>query len=183
MRIISGKHKGRRITAPKDLPVRPTTDQAKEALFNILRNQLDFSSIKALDLFSGIGSISLELGSRGVNDITAVDSYYKNVSFLRRTAETLDLTIVPVKADVFEFLERTNQQFNLIFADPPYPFDEEALSTIRDTIFRNGILLSNGLLVIEHSKHKSISNSPYFLEERRYGSTVFSFFKGVEVQQ
>lgn len=183
MRIISGKHKGRRITAPKDLPVRPTTDQAKEALFNILRNHFDFSSIKALDLFSGIGSISLELGSRGVNDITAVDSYYKNIGFLRQTAETLDLKISPVKADVFDFLERTNQQFNFIFADPPYPFDEEALSSICDKVFRNGILLSNGLLVIEHSKHKNISDSPYFVEERRYGSTVFSFFKKIEEEE
>lgn len=176
MRIISGIHKGRRILAPKNLPVRPTTDQAKEALFNILGNHFDFSNIKALDLFSGIGSISLELGSRGTPQITAVDRFYKNTVFLKETAEKLNLPVYVIKADVFDFLKTHTQPYELIFADPPYDFSIEELFNLVDSIFNRNLLSANGLLVIEHSKHKKIPKSPYLLEERRYGSAIFSFF-------
>lgn len=176
MRIISGIHKGRRISAPKNLPVRPTTDQAKEALFNILGNHFDFSRIIALDLFSGIGSISLELGSRGTPQITAVDRFYKNTVFLKETAGKLNLPLNVIKADVFDFLKTHSQQYDLIFADPPYEFSVEELFNLVNLVFNQNLLSASGLFIIEHSKHKKMPENPYLLEERRYGSAVFSFY-------
>jgi 16S rRNA (guanine966-N2)-methyltransferase len=121
MRIISGSHKGRRIIAPKSLPVRPTTDRAKEALFNILQHRIDLYEVKALDLFSGIGSISFELSSRGCPDITSVDKHFGCIRFISETTEKLGLDgIHTVKSDVFQYLDRTSARFDFIFADPPY---------------------------------------------------------------
>jgi len=177
MRIISGEHKGRRIIAPRNLPVRPTTDKAKEALFNMLNNRFDLQAIKALDLFSGIGSISLELGSRGCKQIMAVDRFYKNIGFLKATAEQLALSIHPIKADVFEFLNAsTPGKFDVIFADPPYSFKTAELETLIKLIFEKELLLEKGLFVLEHSKHITFNDHSHLEEERRYGSTVFSFF-------
>ena len=119
MRIISGKYKGKRIVAPKNLPVRPTTDMAKEALFNILNNTYYFDSISVLDLFSGIGSISLEFASRGTTDLTAVDMHTGCTRFLEKVSGELELPIRVLKADAFSFLSKTNRKFDVIFADPP----------------------------------------------------------------
>ena len=130
MRIISGKLKGRRISAPTNLPARPTTDMSKEALFNILNNRLYLDEISVLDLFSGIGSISLEFASRGTEDILAVDKHQGCVQFLEKTSKDLDLPINTLKSDVFSFLNRTSRKFDLIFADPPYDMDKEKFEIV-----------------------------------------------------
>src|SRR5690625_1984773 len=137
MRIISGKHKGRRFSPPKKLPVRPTTDIAKEGLFNILWNRYDFTQLKVLDLFSGTGNISFEFASRGSSDITAVDQHYGCLKFIKRTAESLGENIRPLKNDVFRFLQHSPQSYDLIFADPPYDFSKKAFREIIDSVFAN----------------------------------------------
>lgn len=177
MRIISGKYKGRRIIAPKKLPVRPTTDQAKESLFNILRMRYNFSDLKVLDLFSGIGSLSLEFSSRGVEDITAVDNFYGCVKFLQKTSDDLEANIHVIKNDVFSFLKHHSRSYDLIFADPPYEFEVEQFQQIIDLVFEHELLTENGVLILEHSKHTQLPSHPHFTEERKYGAAVFSFYE------
>lgn len=177
MRIISGKHKGRRITAPSKLPVRPTTDMAKEALFNILNNQYRLSDLKVLDLFSGTGNLAFEFGSRGAEDITAVDAHFDCVKFIKKTSEDLDLPIMAIKSDVFKFLEKTAIKSDLIFADPPYDFSTDQFGKIAEIIFERKLLNEDGSLIIEHSKHTDLSKFPHFSHSRKYGSSVFSFFE------
>src|SRR6056297_527079 len=130
MRIISGKYKGKRLTAPKKLPVRPTTDMAKEALFNILNNRFYFDELKVLDLFAGTGNISYEFASRGTEEITCVDAHYGCVKFISETAESFDMNIETIKSDVYTYLENSSQKFNIIFADPPYDFSHEQFADI-----------------------------------------------------
>src|SRR5690606_10167522 len=175
MRIISGKYKGRRIIAPKKLPVRPTTDLAKEALFNILNNYYYFEDVILLDLFAGTGNISFEFASRGSMDVTAVDSYYGCVEFIKNTAVELDLPIKAVKSDVFRFLEKTGAVATVVFADPPYDFTDEQFLKIPELIFANNILSKNGMLVVEHSERTDLSQSPYFSFLKKYGGSIFSF--------
>ncbi|MBO0331810.1 RsmD family RNA methyltransferase [[Muricauda] lutisoli] len=177
MRIISGKYKGKRLTAPKKLPVRPTTDMAKEALFNILNNRFYFDELKVLDLFSGTGNISFEFASRGTEKITAVDGFQGCVRYISKTAEELDFSINTVKSDVFKFLERTTEKYDLIFADPPYDFDTEQFLNIADLVFEKELLLEEGLLIIEHSDQTNLSEHPKFSEQRKYGGSIFSFFE------
>ena len=124
MRIISGKHKSRRLQAPKSLPVRPTTDMAKESLFNILNNTYYFDNISVIDLFSGTGNISYEFGSRGTETIYAIDAHFGCIKYINETAKILDLPINTFKSDVYKFLEKTSIQGDVIFADPPYNFEE-----------------------------------------------------------
>mgnify|MGYP001230048589 CR=1 FL=1 len=176
MRIISGTHKGRRLIAPKHLPVRPTTDFAKEGLFNILRNRLDFSTIDVLELFAGTGNISFEFASRGVPHITAVDSYRGCVQFIHKIAQEFDFPIETVTADVDQFLARNNKRFDLIFADPPYQFDAQSCADFSRKIWENNLLNDSGFLIIEHSKHTDLSQLLHFQEQRKYGGSVFSFF-------
>ena len=180
MRIISGKYKGKRLTAPKKLPVRPTTDMAKEGLFNILNNRYYLDELKVLDLFSGTGNISFEFASRGAEEITAVDSYAGCVQFISKTAKELDFSITSIKSDVFKFLERTPEKFNLIFADPPYDFDTAQFLSIANLVFQNELLLEDGLLVIEHSDQTDLSVHSHFTESRKYGGSIFSFFNVIE---
>ncbi len=177
MRIISGKHKSKRISAPKKLPVRPTTDMSKEALFNIINNLYYFSQVSVLDLFSGTGNISYEFGSRGTEQITAVDKHYACAKFIEKTADELDLPISVIKSDVFLFLEKTSQSFDIIFADPPYDFSTEQFSKIADLAFDKSLIAPNGILIIEHSKQTSLENHPNFSYDKRYGGSVFSFFE------
>ncbi|MBZ9779207.1 RsmD family RNA methyltransferase [Psychroflexus sp. CAK8W] len=177
MRIVSGSLKGRRIIAPKKLPVRPTTDMAKEGLFNILNNRLHFRDLEVIDLFAGIGSISFEFISRGTQRITAVDSNYDCIKFLTKTSEELDLNLNIIKSDVFDFLEKTPQKADLIFADPPYGIPLEEFERIENTIRERKLLNEDGLLIIEHSKHTKLEHIDTFSEQRRYGNSVFSFFK------
>ncbi|MBO0340082.1 MAG: 16S rRNA (guanine(966)-N(2))-methyltransferase RsmD [Bacteroidota bacterium] len=177
MRIISGKYKGKRLTAPKKLPVRPTTDMAKEALFNILNNRFYFDELKVLDLFSGTGNISFEFASRGTEKITAVDGFQGCVRYISKTAEALEFSINTVKSDVFKFLQRTTEKYDLIFADPPYDFDTEQFLNIADLVFEKELLLEDGLLIIEHSDQTDLSEHPKFSEQRKYGGSIFSFFE------
>lgn len=176
MRIVSGTYKGKRITAPKKLPVRPTTDFAKEALFNILNNQYHFSALKVIDLFSGTGNIAYEFASRGAKEIIAVDGHYDCVKFINRIAEELDFPIRTVKSDVFKYLKATGETANIIFADPPYDFDQDSLEKIVDTVFSKGLLKEGGSLIIEHSKKTDLTKSEHFSVDRKYGNSVFSFY-------
>ena len=175
MRIIGGSLKGLRIHPPANLPVRPTTDVAKEALFNILYNQIEFENIRVLDLFSGTGNISLEFASRGATDVIAVDMEFGCYNYLKRTARELKLNNIHTnKADVFKFLEAEAGLFDVIFADPPY--DLPQITLIAKTIFEKNILKPGGLLIIEHPSMKKLDNHPNFKEQRQYGSSSFSFF-------
>lgn len=176
MRIISGIYKGRRIMAPKKLPVRPTTDMAKESLFNILRNSYQFSKINVLDLFAGTGNISYEFASRGCSDITAVDSDLGCVRFISKIAEDLEMPINVQKSDVYRFLKQHVGTYDIIFADPPYHLPQESFETIASEVFNNNLLKETGTLIIEHSKHTSLNTLQFFKETRKYGGNAFSFF-------
>jgi len=177
VRIISGVHKGRRLIAPKSLPVRPTTDLAKESLFNILNNKIIFEDISVLDLFAGTGNISFEFASRGVQSITSVDAHYGCVQFIEKIATQLDMPISVIKADAYKFLEKTPQSFDIVFADPPYDFPIEKFIEIIDKIMSRSILNENGMIIIEHSKYMDLSSQTNFRDARRYGASVFSFFE------
>lgn len=177
MRIISGQFKGRRITAPKKLPVRPTTDMSKEALFNILNNLYYFDDISVLDLFSGTGSISYEFASRGTETITAVDEDFGCIKFINKTAEEFEMSIHAIKSDVYKFLETAKLEATVIFADPPYAFSFEQFSKIPELIFKNKILADEGVLIVEHAKQMDLSKLPNFSYDKNYGGSVFSFFK------
>jgi 16S rRNA (guanine(966)-N(2))-methyltransferase RsmD len=177
MRIISGEFKGRRITAPKKLPVRPTTDMAKEALFNILNNRYYFNDISVLDLFSGTGNISYEFASRGTTQITAIDGNYGCIKFINETAEAFEMSINTIKSDVFKFLEKSKLKHTIIFADPPYNFELEAFSKIPELVFENELLEQDGLLIVEHSKHTDLSHLNHYSHSKSYGGNMFSFFE------
>jgi 16S rRNA (guanine(966)-N(2))-methyltransferase RsmD len=176
MRIISGTYKGKRLTAPKSLPVRPTTDFAKEALFNILNHRIDFDEISMLDLFAGTGNISYEFASRGCNDITCIDADYGCVKYIQRIAKELDLAIDTIKSDAFKYVNSVKRSFDVIFADPPYDFTVEELTRLIETIFERNMSKEDGMIIIEHTKHNDLSSITNFSEARRYGGSVFSFF-------
>ena len=176
MRIIGGKLKGIRINPPSNLPVRPTTDLAKEALFNILNNQFDFEQIRVLDLFSGTGSISLEFASRGVPQIISVDRDFGCFNYLKTTSCQHGLNAIQAnKADVFKFLKLETQPYDIVFADPPYDMPE--LTEISTIIFDLKLITPTGYLIIEHPSNKRLNNHPNFSETRKYGSSSFSFFE------
>lgn len=177
MRIISGTYKGKRLIAPKNLPVRPTTDFAKEALFNILRNKISFDEISLLDLYAGTGNISYEFASRGTQDITAVDTHYGCLKYISRIADELSLSIKTIKSDVQKFLSSVSASYDVIFADPPYDVEVRTLKKIIENIFQNNLIKPKGFLIIEHSKHKDLSEALHFSEARKYGGSVFSFFE------
>ncbi len=177
MRIIAGKFKGRRFNPPaKNWPTRPTTDFAKEGLFNILANHFDFAQLKVLDLFGGTGNHSYEFISRGCRDLTYVDKFPGAVAFVRRTARELGIedAIRIVKADVFRFVGYTGEQYDYIFAGPPYGLPE--IDAIPGLIFEHRLLRPGGWLVLEHNPSHSYQNHPHFFQERNYGKTLFSFF-------
>lgn len=180
MRIISGKLRGLRFNPPANLPVRPTKDNAKEALFNILNNTVDYDALSVLDLFSGTGNISLEFASRGVADITSVDKHPGCVFYLRDVAKQYTLEgIKAIKADVLKFLKEDRHTYDLIFADPPY--DLAAMPQIAEIIFDRKLLNPGGLLIIEHPSLKRLDNHERFEEQRQYGYSSFSFFRELEV--
>jgi 16S rRNA (guanine966-N2)-methyltransferase len=176
MRIISGIHKSKRLMAPKKLPVRPTTDFAKEGLFNIINNKIDYSESTLLDIFSGTGNISYEFGSRGGKEIIAVDSFYGCVKYIESIAIELNLPITTIKSDVVKYLKSCTKKFDLIFADPPYDFKINQLEELSETVFNKGLLNEEGMLIIEHKKQTDLSSLNNFNESRRYGDSVFSFF-------
>lgn len=175
MRIISGRCKGRKIIAPNNLPVRPTTDQAKESLFNIIYNNFDFEDLEVLDLFSGTGGISYEFLSRGVQNVTAIDAHYNCVAFQKKIKAELSFdNFTPVKNDVFSALKKLNKKFNMIFADPPYALDR--ILEIPELVFENELLTADGWLIVEHSKD-TVFQHPRLIDHRKYGSVNFSIFK------
>ena len=176
MRIISGSHKGKRIQAPKKISARPTTDMAKEALFNILNNMIYFEDLEVLDLFAGTGNISYEFASRGAGTITSVDRDPKCTSFIAKTSQSLEFPIKAVKSDVFSFLNKIKAKYNIIFADPPYQMSAEEFEKIIKLVFERELLLEEGILILEHSKHTDLSNTAHFKESRKYGGSMFSFF-------
>ena len=177
MRIISGYHKGRKLITPKKLPVRPTTDRSKEALFNILQNNHNWEKIVVLDPYSGTGSISYEFGSRGVKKIIAVDNNRMCVDFIRKTSGYLELPIQVKQMDVIKYLSSVKMQFDLIFADPPYYLGTINYYEIIEKIFTNQLLFDQGLLIIEHGEQEKFEEHSRFLEFRKYGNNFFSFFE------
>ena len=176
MRIIAGEHGGRRFNPPSKMPyTRPTTDVAKEGLFNILQNNLDFEDLKTLDLFGGTGSISYELASRGVQDLTIVEKDSQMYEFIKKTSATLQLeNFKIIKADVFRFIENCTEKFDFIFTGPPY-----ALANIDDLprlIFEKQLLNKGGWFVLEHTPRNDYKKFPHYSTERNYGTTIFSIF-------
>lgn len=176
MRIIGGKYKSRRIQVPPNLRARPTTDFAREGLFNVLNNLLDWEETTALDLFSGTGSIAFELISRGCTYVMSVEQNQNHFNFICRAQEKLGAKeLFPVRADVFKYLHSLKQQFDFIFADPPY--DLSGAEKIPEIILNKQLVREGGFFVMEHSKNHNFSHLPYFKEERKYGNVYFSFFE------
>lgn len=176
MRIIGGEHGGRRFNPPNNMPyTRPTTDIAKEGLFNVLQHKLDFSSLKTLDLFGGTGSISYELASRGSEDLTIVEKDNTMYEFIKKTATSLHIgNLKIIKTDVFKFIATCTEKFDFIFAGPPY-----ALKNIDDLpvlIFEKKMLAAGGWFVLEHTPRNDYKSFPFYVSERNYGTTVFTTF-------
>ena len=181
MRIVGGELKGRAIMPPAGYQARPTTDFAKEGLFNTLTNELDFEDISVLDLFSGTGSISYEFASRGCKDIIAVEMNPANAAFIKKTVSSLKLNraIQVVHHNVFDFFGICTKKFDVIFADPPYAI--EGLDTIPDKVFSREILKEDGLLILEHPATYSFEGHPAFIKERKYGNVHFSYFRNKKI--
>lgn len=177
MRIIGGEHGGRRINPPSKMPyTRPTTDIAKEGLFNILQNSVDFENTRSLDLFGGTGSISYELASRGVPDLTIVEKDVQMYEFIKKTSEALGLeNFKVIRSDVFKFINQAKEKYDLIFAGPPY-----ALQNIDDLpklVFEKDLLNEKGWFILEHTPRNNYENYPFFKSARNYGTTIFSIFE------
>ena len=182
MRIITGKYKGRHFDIPRTFKARPTTDFAKENIFNVLVQYVDFDGAEALDLFSGTGSISLELMSRGCSRVVSVELDRDHHRFIQDCMKKLTANsqepianIIPIRGAVFRFLKSCKQQFDFIFADPPYALKE--LATLPDLVFERQVLKEEALFVLEHGKDYDFSEHPHFVEHRQYGSVNFSLFR------
>ena len=176
MRIITGIYKGRHFDIPRSFKARPTTDFAKENIFNVLTAYMDFEDATALDLFSGTGSISLELVSRGCSHVFSVEMDRDHHRFIQECLKKLNTQVcVPIRGDVFRFIKSCKHQFDFIFADPPYALKE--LGTIPSLIFEKGLLKPDGVFVFEHGKDYDFSNDLHFVEHRSYGSVNFSIFR------
>jgi len=176
MRIISGEYGGRRINPPSKMPhTRPTTDVAKEGLFNVLQHKIDIEGMKTLDLFGGTGSISYELASRGAGDLTLVEMDSTMYEFIRKTIRELRIeNITTVKMDVFKFLEQCSEKFDFIFAGPPYALIN--IDELPRQIFEKDLLNKDGWFVLEHTPRNDYKTFPYYKTERNYGTTIFSIF-------
>ena len=178
MRIISGKYKGRRLSPPKNLPVRPTTDMSKEALFNVLNNHFSFDGLKILDLFAGTGNISFEFCSRGCENITAIDENSGCVKYIKQVAEEFDFRIAALQTDVFKYIEKKNNiTYDIIFADPPYALPQITFEKLVLLIFEKELLQEDGMMVIEHSKYTKLDHLINFSFKKTYGGSIFSFFE------
>jgi len=176
LRIIGGKYKGRRISPPSGFKARPTTDFAREGLFNILNNRVDFEEIIILDLFSGTGSISYEFASRGTREVHLVERDVKHIAGIRRIIKDMGFTsIKPIHIDVKAFLKACKMKYDVVFADPPY--DLEWLKDIPDLVTGSGVLKDDGFFILEHPRNMSFSDHKHFFEHRSYGGVNFSFFR------
>lgn len=176
-RIISGKFRGKIIKAPA-LPVRPTTDFAKEALFNILNNHFYLDEISVLDLFAGTGNLSYEFASRGCTSVTAVDQNPKCCQFISKTSESLQFDIEVHRSDALEYVKRDYKVYDLIIADPPYDYTD--YTALVDQVFFKKLIQEEGFLVIEHDRETDLSEVEHFYEMRKYGKVAFSFFQWTE---
>ena len=182
MRIISGSHKSRKISPRKNLPVRPTTDMAKEALFNILDNNFNLDEIVVLDLFAGTGSISYEFASRGALGVTSVDTELRCVDFIRKTSKDLEFdAVLAFRSDAFRYLQNTQNNYDIIFCDPPY--DLVGIDAIPEIVIERKLLKPGGWLILEHSGKSNYSKMTGFLQHRHYGSVNFSIFTTPEIQE
>ena len=176
MRIITGQFKGRHFDIPRTFKARPTTDFAKENIFNVLNGYIDFDGITALDLFAGTGSISLELVSRGCKEVVSVEKDRDHARFIADCMKKINAeNDILIRGDVFRFLKSCHQKFDLIFADPPYALPE--LDTLPDLVFEHNLLAADGVFVFEHGRHNDFSAHPRFKEHRSYGSVNFSIFR------
>lgn len=176
MRVITGIYRGRHFDIPRTFKARPTTDFAKENIFNVLKGYLDFEGATALDLFAGTGSISLELLSRGCKQVVSVEADRDHAAFIRQCMEKIGAkNDILIRGDVFRFLKTCRQKFNFVFADPPYTLPE--LPTVPDLVLDGGLLAEGGVLVFEHGKHNDFSPHPRLVDHRAYGSVNFSIFK------
>lgn len=175
MRIVGGKYKGKRFSPPKNIKARPTTDFAKEGLFNLLTTRFDISDATVLDLFAGTGSIGFEFASRGAQHVICVDHSLQSFKFITKACAIMQIADVKVtKAEVFRYLKKVNQKFDLIFADPPYHLKN--IDQIPVIVFDFGLLNDAGLLIVEHAKEVDLSKHPNFTEQRSFGKVNFSFF-------
>ncbi|MDR2584878.1 MAG: RsmD family RNA methyltransferase [Prevotellaceae bacterium] len=175
MRFIGGSLKGITIH-PKELSARPTTDYAKEGLFNILSNEFDFTDLRVLDLFSGSGNIGLEFASRGAPHVTCVEINHRHVAFIKKTSQQLNLDAVRVvRLNVFDFLYLCTESYNIIFADPPYNL--QGIDTLPQRIMEKQLLSPSGLLILEHSVDFNFTETAHFIQTKRYGNVHFSFFR------
>jgi 16S rRNA (guanine(966)-N(2))-methyltransferase RsmD len=175
MRIIAGTLKGRRLNPPANLPVRPTTDMAREGLFNILNNYVEFDECTVMDLFAGTGAMSVEFISRGVREVTAVDINNACTDYIKSEAQRLELNnLRVVRADVFDLLKRANRKFDIVFADPPYAI--EGLETLPGLVFERQVLTDDGIFILEHPREYSFEEHPHFWQHRNYGKVNFTFF-------
>lgn len=177
MRVISGIYKRRRFEVPRSFKARPTTDFAKENLFNVLSNRMDFGDgVHALDLFAGTGSISLELVSRGCDEVVSVEKEREHYAFICRVMREVQTDkCLPIRGDVFKYIGNCHERFDFIFADPPYEL--AGLETLPDLVFENNLLAPDGIFVLEHGKKNNFEQHPHFTERRIYGSVNFSFFR------
>ena len=179
MRIISGKHQRKKINPPKDLPVRPTTDFAKEALFNILGNRIsNYTTLNILDLYTGTGNISFEFASRGAKTVTSVDSNAKCIQFIKSTSEELSFPIQTINMEAEKFASKMNLSYDIVFADPPYDITDEDLIKLSELVYEN-LLVEGGLFILEHSKRalRDMELLPNQMDRRKYGSTIFRFIE------
>ncbi len=175
MRIIAGNLRGRRLNPPQNLPVRPTTDMARESLFNILNNYVDYEDCSVMDLFAGTGAVSIEFVSRGVREVTSVDINVQCTDFIKQSAQQFGIrNLHVVRADVFDLLKRLNRKFDVVFADPPYAL--ENLASLPDLVFERQALTDDGIFILEHPREFSFEVHPHFWQHRNYGKVNFTFF-------
>lgn len=175
MRIIAGSLKGRRLNPPTSLPVRPTTDMARESLFNILNNYVDYEESTVMDLFAGTGAVSLEFISRGAKEVISVDINNQCIDFIKQSAAHFGVNnLHAVRSDVFDLMKRAYKKFDIIFADPPYALDN--LAQLPDIIFSSNVLTDDGIFILEHPREYQFEDHPHFWQHRNYGKVNFTFF-------
>ncbi|MCF0176139.1 MAG: RsmD family RNA methyltransferase [Bacteroidales bacterium] len=176
MRIIGGRLKGKTIDVPQNYKARPTTDFAREGLFNVLDNEYEFDGLAVLDLFGGTGAISYEFSSRGAGDIHCVEMNPDNAAFIKAAAAKFGMdNIKVVRHNVFEFLEICTCKYDIVFADPPYALED--LKDIPDKVYSHDLIHPGGYLILEHPDDYDFSSHPYFKKEKKYGNVHFSFFE------
>ncbi len=175
MRIIAGTLRGRRLNPPANLPVRPTTDMARESLFNILNNYVDYEESAVMDLFAGTGAVSFEFVSRGAKEVTSIDINNACTEYIKSAAQQMNVkNIHVVRADVFDLLKRAYKKFDIVFADPPYALQD--LPKLPDIVFQSNVLTDDGVFILEHPKEFEFENHPHFWQHRAYGKVNFTFF-------